>query len=421
MDFALLEHLFLRRVREGRVPPLIADVRAILVDEYQDTNPLQEQLYHETTRLTGAALTVVGDDDQSLYRFRGATIELFREFRQRALAIVEQDCGDPLYLVENYRSSPEIVTFYNRFVMTDPDFAPARIHPPKPAIKAMRASQATPVLGIFRPDAAQLADAVGDFLYQVFRGGGRPADVRLPEPIRPGPMGDIGDAVLLGSTVAEFSGSGRERFPSRLRARLEARGLGCFNPRGRALHDVFEVQQLLGLVLMCLEPGPNGLSIDGQRGQMRITRSASQTMVRWRAAAAALLATNPAPVRARAIGVVMQRWQDFSQNGRGAATEWPLLDVFYAFIPWLPRFRDDPEGQVYLEAISRCAAQAATFSPYRGLLLREQPHRDRSVSVADPRCASAHRGRSDRSGRGYHAERAAEHAQHDDHPSSEGA
>jgi DNA helicase-2/ATP-dependent DNA helicase PcrA len=88
------------------------------------------------------------------------------------------------------------------------------------------------------------------------------------------------------------------------------------------------------------------------------------------------------PTSRRDRSAVIQRWQDFSQNGGGAATEWPLLDVFYAFIPWLAGFRDDPEGQVYLEAISRCAAEAATFSPYRGLLLREQPHHDRSVCVA---------------------------------------
>jgi DNA helicase-2/ATP-dependent DNA helicase PcrA len=48
-------------------------------------------------------------------------------------------------------------------------------------------------------------------------------------------------------------------------------------------------------------------------------------------------------------------------------------------MPWAPEFQDDPEHQVYLEAVSRAAAQAAGFSPYRSLILRDEPHRTRSV------------------------------------------
>ena len=383
MDFALLESIFLERIREGRVPDTLRPLRALLVDEYQDTNPLQEQIYFELARATGAALTVVGDDDQSLYRFRGATIELFRAFRERALAAIGLDAGDPLYLVENYRSAPEIVDFYNDFIAVDPQFAPARIQPPKPAIVPTRPSDNMPALGIFREGADELADAVADFLEQIFRGGGRPADPMLAEPILPAQgHGDLGDAVLLGATVNEFTKNGRERFPSLLRARLEDRGMGCFNPRGRALRDQLEVRQLLGLVLLSLEPGPGGLSIDGRAGPMRLTSEAHQSMLDFRQAGQDLIDSNPPAVHGRAIQQVLTRWQDFARNGGGAASEWPLLDVFYAFIPWLPGFRDDPEGQVYLEAISRCAAQAATFSAYRGLLLRENAHRTPSIRVA---------------------------------------
>jgi DNA helicase-2/ATP-dependent DNA helicase PcrA len=46
----------------------------------------------------------------------------------------------------------------------------------------------------------------------------------------------------------------------------------------------------------------------------------------------------------------------------------------------MPFFQDDPEGHVYLEAISRCVAQAATFSPYRSAVLHGRGrHDDRSV------------------------------------------
>ena len=45
----------------------------VLVDEYQDTNPIQAQLLKQL-RPDGSGLTVVGDDAQSIYSFRGATV-----------------------------------------------------------------------------------------------------------------------------------------------------------------------------------------------------------------------------------------------------------------------------------------------------------------------------------------------------------
>jgi DNA helicase-2/ATP-dependent DNA helicase PcrA len=383
MDYSMLERLFVDRLLEGRVPEMVSSVRAILVDEYQDTNPLQEQLYFNLARITQAALTVVGDDDQSLYRFRGATIELFRDFRNRALAALGRAPEAPLYLVDNYRSLQDIITFYNQFIVNDPDFGPARIQPPKPAIMHTRPTQNMPVLGLFRDNAIQLAAALGGFLHQVFRAGGRPADGLLAEPIRAAAQGgDLGDAVLLGHSVGEFARNGRARLPRLLRADLQNRGLSCFNPRGQALRDVPEVRSLLGLVLTCLEPVAPALSIDGVAGQMRLTRDAVTAMNSWRAAARTLIQSAPGPVNGHELRDVLRRWTDFAVRGESPSREWPLLDLFYSFIPWLPGFRDDPEGQVYLEAISRCAAQSGTHSPYRGLLLREDQHRQRSIWIA---------------------------------------
>ena len=47
MDFPTLERVFLDRLQAGRVPGSIANLAALLVDEYQDTNPLQERIYLE--------------------------------------------------------------------------------------------------------------------------------------------------------------------------------------------------------------------------------------------------------------------------------------------------------------------------------------------------------------------------------------
>ena len=56
MDFALLEETFLQRLQQGRLQPFTSSLRALLVDEYQDTNPLQEEIYFSIIQQTGMRL-----------------------------------------------------------------------------------------------------------------------------------------------------------------------------------------------------------------------------------------------------------------------------------------------------------------------------------------------------------------------------
>lgn len=94
---------------------LRSKVTHIMVDEYQDTNFIQEQLVF---LLAGDRknICVVGDDDQGLYRFRGATIRNILEFPQK---FAEGECR-VIPLVINYRSNSDIVDFYNeRMATTD--------------------------------------------------------------------------------------------------------------------------------------------------------------------------------------------------------------------------------------------------------------------------------------------------------------
>lgn len=200
MDFALLEETFLQRLQQGRLQRFTNGLQALLVDEYQDTNPLQEQIYFTIIQQTGASFTIVGDDDQSLYRFRGATVELFRDFQQRFMQQVPHQSQPHLeYLVENYRSTPPIVAFFNAFIQNDADFQPARVQPPKPQIVAQRPANGVPVLGMFRGNVNDLANDLTSFLWDVFRGAGRVVNVG-GQPItiiREPNEGDFGDAVLL--------------------------------------------------------------------------------------------------------------------------------------------------------------------------------------------------------------------------------
>ena len=78
-------------------------LRYLVVDEYQDVNPLQEQLISQLHEL-GANICVVGDDDQTVYQWRGSEVENIVHFAERYDAVITEK------LNENFRSSEGIVS-----------------------------------------------------------------------------------------------------------------------------------------------------------------------------------------------------------------------------------------------------------------------------------------------------------------------
>ena len=79
------------------------------IDEYQDTNTIQSMWLNELCKNTGN-ITVVGDDDQSIYRFRGAIIENILSFEKHFAQT------KVIHLGQNYRSTPEIVNMANEII-----------------------------------------------------------------------------------------------------------------------------------------------------------------------------------------------------------------------------------------------------------------------------------------------------------------
>jgi DNA helicase-2/ATP-dependent DNA helicase PcrA len=84
-------------------------VRHLIVDEYQDVNPVQERIVKALHGL-GAALCVVGDDDQTIYQWRGSHVKNIITFKDRYPKV------KPVRLQENFRSSPAIVEIAREFI-----------------------------------------------------------------------------------------------------------------------------------------------------------------------------------------------------------------------------------------------------------------------------------------------------------------
>jgi DNA helicase-2/ATP-dependent DNA helicase PcrA len=91
-----------------------ASVRYLVVDEYQDVNPLQEALIREIAEL-GANLCVVGDDDQTIYQWRGSDVQNIITFAKRYPHVRTER------LNENFRSSRSVVATARRIIEKNPD------------------------------------------------------------------------------------------------------------------------------------------------------------------------------------------------------------------------------------------------------------------------------------------------------------
>jgi len=113
LDFSGIQYEALCLLRD--YPQVLEDVRNkityLMVDEYQDTNTIQEMIL-KLLCADKPNLCVVGDDDQGLYRFRGASIRNILTFADQ---FDDGQCKH-VRLTTNYRSHPDIIHFYNRWM-----------------------------------------------------------------------------------------------------------------------------------------------------------------------------------------------------------------------------------------------------------------------------------------------------------------
>lgn len=374
-DYALLETRFLEQLNNGQLDNFTKSVEVLLVDEYQDTNFLQELIYFSLGRAAisrGGGVSVVGDDDQALYRFRGATTSLFSEFPKRFHSSLGAT-ATAVFLNENRRSTDEIIRHVNGYVTLDPAYASMRIFN-KPTLVRSRASPfSCPILGMFRDDVQTLAKDLAAFVSSVANGPGF-AVPGSSLTIRCSAVGGSpADIMVLMASPAETNAGGDALLPAFLREELEQlpTPIRVYNPRGRAITTVPRVSELLGVVLECVDPSGSGPTLIPNLPQEAIGEFAL-----WRQAASGLISSNPAPQAPLSLHDFVQSWAartPYMGGGRLSKKGWPreasVLDLIYKCITWMPFFQTDLEGLAYLEAINRTVTAAASIGSLDANLL----------------------------------------------------
>jgi DNA helicase-2/ATP-dependent DNA helicase PcrA len=110
IDFDGLLHQPLELLGDPTIGPTIRQLfTQVMVDEFQDTNPIQMRLLEKLTQ-EHKNLTVVGDDDQAIYGWRGACVSNILEFPKRF-----RDCK-VVRLERNYRCAEPILTLANAII-----------------------------------------------------------------------------------------------------------------------------------------------------------------------------------------------------------------------------------------------------------------------------------------------------------------
>lgn len=116
---ALRDYPAIRAAYEGRI-------KMVMIDEFQDTDQMQVDLIRYLTGAGERALCTVGDAQQSIYRFRGAEVEVFRRQERKvgasgtaeaaavAGAAADAPAGELVKLVRNFRSHDEVLRYVAR-------------------------------------------------------------------------------------------------------------------------------------------------------------------------------------------------------------------------------------------------------------------------------------------------------------------
>lgn len=418
IDFAMLESSFLEKLKNNELELFLDEIKIVLIDEYQDTNLIQEDIYFTIAKYAlenDGNITVVGDDDQSLYRFRGATVDLFTNYKQR----VKERLGievEEINLTTNYRSTDNIINHCNQFVELDKTYQQARVENKPKIIAPDFDRDKMPILGMFRNNPEILAKDLSRLIDKLVNKGEIELKVlqvldedyykkvnatsnienlkkiknesiqvgKKQEKIKLKLDSDYGSAsdIAILSYSPKEAHYGNRSFLHYLRRNLKKlrNPIEIFNPRGIDLPDINIVGIFCGLILECIDPEG---SI--QNSDKTIPNLAKRNMTRWRFQAKDYIKLNPEPHEPVNLGEFVTRWQirrPYPETINGNEQKWPerasLMELAYKLTTWIEDLQDDVEGIVYLEAITKSITQTGFFNDYHSTISFKNPQEERN-------------------------------------------
>jgi superfamily I DNA/RNA helicase len=283
----------------------------VLVDEYQDTNPLQQDLYFRLLEaMDETSVTVVGDDDQALYRFRGGTVECLIQFPERVRE--RFDTGvETVQLRTNYRSTADVISWCNRYVGEHPAMQ----------VDGARAPGKEPMV-VGRDDTGER-----ESVRAILEGDSdeRPAAVAadlVEQMHETGYVDDYSQVAFLFKSTKE-SKTWAKGFVDALRER----DIPVHNPRNKAFLKQDEVRFALGAVIRCLDPDLDALNKRGVQGRVR------GQIEDWHEAFDEYVDAHDAVALARYVEAV---GEELRRAGEGDTLGMNLLDLFYRIVSFDP-------------------------------------------------------------------------------------
>ncbi|MEE0942860.1 DEAD/DEAH box helicase [Methanobrevibacter sp.] len=413
IDFAMLESNFLEKLKNNELDLFLDEIKIVLIDEYQDTNLIQEDIYFTIAKSAlenDGNITVVGDDDQSLYRFRGATVDLFTNYQKRVKDKLSIDVEE-INLTTNYRSTENIINHCNQFAELDREYQKARVENKPKIIAPDFDRDKMPILGMFRNNPEMLArdlsrlidnlvnkgeseikvlQVLDEEYYKKVNGNINIANLQKikQESIKAGKneekikikldsdYGSASDIAILSYSPKEMQ-YGNRSFLHHLRKNLKRlrKPIEMFNPRGIDLQEIDVVAIFCGLILECIDPEG---SI--QNSDKTIPNLARRNMIRWRFKAKDYIKLNPEPHEPISLNDFVTRWQlrrPYPESINGIEQHWPknasLMELAYKLTTWIEELQDDVEGIVYLEAITKSITQTGFFNDYHSNISFKTP------------------------------------------------
>ncbi|MCJ8291031.1 MAG: ATP-dependent helicase [Crocinitomicaceae bacterium] len=246
VDFSLLQQRAYNKIKTFDKSEEAYD--HIIVDEYQDTNAIQEQIYFELAKKC-KNICVVGDDDQALYRFRGATVENLVEFESRS----EQYLGvrpTRIDLDINYRSKKKIVEFYTGFIdQTDwrKEEGEGYYRIADKNILPFNQEEVVSVVTTERGSKEEVFEEVADFVFKLKESG---------------KIEDYNQVAFLFPSLS-FRGV-KNVAVDNFETALNDKGIQIFAPRAGRFLDIPEAVQVLGLLFHILgRPSHSGAASGG--------------------------------------------------------------------------------------------------------------------------------------------------------------